>query len=262
MVVSILGCGWYGKALAAALITKGISVKGSATSADKLAMLSSLDILPYVVRFDTDNQTFDPAFFECDILIISIPPKGEGDDYLPKLQRIILTIRQSNIKKVIYISSTGVYGDHNREVNECDDPLPDNPAGERLLEVEKLFEAETTFKTTIIRFGGLIGAGRDPGRFFAGKTAIPNGLAPVNLIHLNDCVGITQAIIERDAFGFLFNACSTYHPQKADFYREASLRSALPLPEFINELTNWKLISSVNAERILDYHFNGLLLDN
>ena len=265
MVVSILGCGWYGKAVAVTLIAKGISVKGSAMSPDKMPPLFSLGILPYVVGFDADSQSFDPAFFECDVLIISITPKfrkGEGDDYLPKIQHIIQTIRESTVKKVIYISSTGVYGDHNSEVDESDSPQPDTPSGEILLDAEKLFSAETAFKTTIIRFGGLVGAGRDPGRFFARKTAIPNGLVPVNLIHLNDCIGITQAIIDHDAFGYLFNACSPYHPRKADFYREASLRSELPLPEFIDELGNWKLINSVNLDRILGYQFKSRLMDD
>jgi nucleoside-diphosphate-sugar epimerase len=264
MMVSILGCGWYGKAVAATLIAKGVSVKGSATSPDKLAPLFSLGILPYVVRFDADSQSFDPAFFECDVLLVSITPKfrkGGGDDYLPKIQRIIQTIRQSNIKKIIYISSTGVYGDHNREVDESDDPQPDTPSGEILLQAEKLFEAETTFKTTIIRFGGLVGAGRDPGRFFAGKIAVPNGLAPVNLIHLQDCTGITEAILNHDAFGYLFNACSPDHPRKAEFYREAAFKSGLPLPEFVDELANWKLVNSVNMERILGYQFKSGLMD-
>ncbi|MFI5163456.1 MAG: SDR family oxidoreductase [Sphingobacteriales bacterium] len=263
MVVSILGCGWYGKAVAVTLIARGISVKGSATSPDKVAPLFSLGILPYVVQFDADNQTFDPAFFECDVLIISIPPKfSEGDEYLPKLQRIIQTIPQSQVEKVIYISSTGVYGDYNGEVNELDDPQPNTPSGEILLQAEKLFQAETAFKTTIIRFGGLVGTGRDPGRFFAGKTAIPNGLAPVNLVHLADCIGITGAIINHDAFGYLFNACSPHHPRKADFYREASSGSELPLPEFIDELDSWKLVNSINSARILNYQFKSSLLDN
>ncbi len=265
MVVSILGCGWYGKALAVTLIDKGFNVKGSATSPDKLPSLFSLSVLPYVVRFDTDSQSFDAAFFECDVLVISVPPKfrrGESADYLPKIRRIIQVILKYQIKKVIYISSTGVYGETNTEVNELDDPQPDTPSGEILLEAERLFEAETEFKTAIIRFGGLIGAGRDPGRFFAGKTAIPNGKAPVNLIHLGDCVGITDAVIERNAFGHLFNACSPSHPRKADFYREASFKARLELPEFIDELNNWKIVNSVNLHRILHYQFKNTLTDN
>jgi nucleoside-diphosphate-sugar epimerase len=108
------------------------------------------------------------------------------------------------LQKVIFISSTGVYADLNMEVNELTDPQPDTVSGKILYEAEELFRQQIKFKTTIIRFGGLIGLGREPGRFFAGKKDIPNGLAPVNLIELNDCIGITEAILNKNAFGYTF----------------------------------------------------------
>lgn len=262
MVVSILGCGWYGKALAISLIEKGFIVKGSSTSADKLKQLSKEDIIPYSVQFDADHENFDARFFKCDVLVICIPPKfrkGETAGYLPKVKRIINAILQYQITKVIYISSTSVYGDHNSEVNESDDPQPDTESGAILLEAEKLFQNETAFKTTIIRFGGLVGPDRDPGRFFAGKKDILNGMAPVNLIHLQDCIGISSAIIEKDAFGYLFNACSPDHPQKEDFYRQAALKAGLPAPEFIHELKDWKVVGSIYLEEVLDYGFKVVL---
>jgi nucleoside-diphosphate-sugar epimerase len=192
------------------------------------------------------------------VLVISITPrfrKGETAGYLPKIRRIIQTILQYQIKKVIYISSTAVYGDHSSEVNELDEPQPDTESGTILLEAEKLFQNETKFKTTIIRFGGLVGPDRHPGRFFAGKKDIPNGMAPVNLIHQQDCVGISIAIIEKNAFGYLFNACAPDHPQKADFYRAAALKAGLPVPEFVDELKNWKVVSSINLGDVLGYEF-------
>ncbi len=258
MVVSILGCGWYGKALARSFIQKGITVKGSSTSDEKLEQLSSEGIIPYFVQFDPDSENFDLAFFECDVLVISIPPKfrkGETTGYLPKVQRIINTILKYQVKKVIYTSSTGVYGDHNNEVNELSDPNPDTESGSLLLEAEILFQKEPNFKTAIIRFGGLVGPGRHPGRFFARKKDIPNGLAPVNLIHQQDCVGISEAIIEKDIFGYLFNACFHDHPTKAGFYGRTTLEAGLQIPEFINEFNNWKIVDSVNLKSILNYEF-------
>jgi nucleoside-diphosphate-sugar epimerase len=258
MVVSILGCGWYGKALARSLIQKGITVKGSSTSDEKLKQLSAEGITPYSVQFDASNENFDPGFFDCDVLVISIPPKfrkGETTGYLPKVQRIINAILTYQVRKVIYISSTGVHGDHNTEVNELSDPNPDTESGIILLEAEKLFQRETNFKTNIIRFGGLVGPERHPGRFFAGKKDIPNGLAPVNLIHQLDCVGISEAIIERDIFGYVFNACSGDHPTRSDFYGRSTLEAGLQAPEFINELNHWKIVDSINLISILNYEF-------
>ncbi|BAU54702.1 SDR family oxidoreductase [Mucilaginibacter gotjawali] len=258
MVVSILGCGWYGKALAADLLKTGTIVNGSATSPEKLETLGNSGILPYLVKFDNEQKAFDPTFFKCEVMVISIPPRlkaGEGSGYLSKIQQIINACIEYHVKKIIYISSTGVYGEYNREVNELDDPRPDTASGLILWEAEQLFRKETSFKTSVIRFGGLIGPGRHPGRFFAGKTNIPNGLAPVNLIHQSDCVGITMAVIDQDAFSYLYNACSPDHPAKAAYYAELTSKANMPAPGFINELKSWKVVNSVNLKAELKYEF-------
>jgi nucleoside-diphosphate-sugar epimerase len=258
MVVSILGCGWYGRSLAQTLLNNNIAVKGSVTSAEKLQTLSALGVNPYLVNFKPDGEHFDPDFFKCDLLVICIPPKtrhGEGSDHLLKVKRIINAIENSSIKNVIYISSTGVYGNTNKEVNELDDPEPDSEAGTVLLAAERLFKDQPAFKATIIRFAGLVGPGRHPGRFFAGKTAVPNGLAPVNLIHLDDCIGITIAVIEQKAFGRVFNASSPDHPSRSYFYGNAAAQAGLTPPEFINELSGWKLVNSVFLRSVLNYEF-------
>nr|WP_067057046.1 SDR family oxidoreductase [Mucilaginibacter sp. L294] len=258
MTVSILGCGWYGLALAKALVAKGVSVNGSTTSPDKLAMLQTEGITPFIIDLSAGNTTLNPAFFTCDVLVIAIPPKsrsGEGAEYVHKLQRVVDAIHQYGIKKVILISSTGVYSEQNRELNETDDPKPNTPSGQILFDAEELFRQQTGFKTTIIRFGGLIGPGRDPGRFFAGKKDIPNGLAPVNMIYQDDCVGLTLAVIEKDAFGYILNACTPHHPPKFTFYTQAAARAGLEQPIFIPELKEWKIISGANTDKILAYDF-------
>jgi nucleoside-diphosphate-sugar epimerase len=258
MVISILGCGWYGKALAKELLQKGIIVEGSVTSAEKLDTLRDIGIIPFIVRIDADQINYNANFFKCDILVISIPPglkKGEGSAYLSKIRQVIQATVNNNIQKVIYISSTGVYGDHNKTVTENDDPNPDTESGKILLEAENFFRDQIDIKTTIIRFGGLVGPGRHPGRFFAGKKDIPNGLAPVNLIHQADCAGVTMAIIEQEAFGHLFNACSPDHPSKEGFYKKAALKGGYEAPQFLHELKTWKIIESINIKRILNYTF-------
>ncbi|MDB5133575.1 MAG: Nucleoside-diphosphate-sugar epimerase [Mucilaginibacter sp.] len=258
MVISILGCGWYGMALAGELVEQGIAVKGSTTSEQKLTKFADVGVQPYLVQISAESESFDPQFFECDVLFISIPPrfrKGETAGYTSKLQRIIQAIQQYQISKVIYISSTGVYGDHNSVADELTDTAPETESGFVLLEAEQILQQQTSFKTTILRFGGLVGPGRHPGRFFAGKKDIPNGRAPVNLIHLDDCIGISISILKQNAFGFVFNACSPDHPAKADFYCHAALQAGLPVPEFLDELDRWKVVNSINLSAILHYEF-------
>lgn len=256
--ISILGCGWYGFSLATMIIDRGVIVKGSTTSADKLHKLAAANIKPYLISFSADNEIYDPLFFVCDVLWVCIPPKirsDNGEDYLDKIKRIINAIKLNGVKQVVFISSTGVYGDSNAEVNELSNLLPDSASGKALLQAETLFKQQAEFQTTIIRFAGLIGPGRDPGRFLAGKNNIPNGNAPVNLIHLTDCIGISCAILDKEAFGHTYNACTPSHPAKIDFYTKAAIRLVLEVPEFIAEKKNWKIVSSVNVDRILGYKY-------
>ena len=50
MKISILGCGWLGFPLAKKLIEIGFEVKGSTTSENKLALLKSNNIEPFLLR--------------------------------------------------------------------------------------------------------------------------------------------------------------------------------------------------------------------
>lgn len=258
MTISILGCGWYGYALAKALAAKGVTVKGSTTTPDKLVDFKAQGIDPFLIDLSADIASYDPEFFNCDVLVIALPPRaraGQGAEYVPKLQRVVSAINKNGVKKIIFISSTGIYADLNKEVDELTDPQPNTPAGQVLSAAEELFIAQYNFKTTIIRFGGLIGPGREPGRFFAGKKAIPNGLAPVNMIHLDDCIGITEAIINNGAFGHIINACTPHHPAKAVFYTKAAIKAGLDPPEFLPELKEWKMVNSVHITRLINYRY-------
>lgn len=255
-MISILGCGWYGLALGKALAKGGNKVKGSTTSSERLNQLQLAGLSAHIINLTAEIPAIDESFFECDTLIVSIPPKlrsGDGVNYLAKIQSVIGFIIKYNINEVIYISSTGVYPDSNTVVDETVTPEPNTSSGKILFAAEELFRNHTAFKTTIVRFGGLVGPGRHPGRFFSGKNDIPNGQAPVNLIHLNDCVPITLAILNNKAFGYTFNACSPDHPAKGAFYTQAALHASLTPPQFIDELKDWKIVESVNTLHLLNY---------
>lgn len=255
--ISILGCGWYGMPLAKELTTSGYKIKGSTTTKEKLTILKENAITPYLINFNQDLEEFDSEFFNSETLIICIPPKrssGEQASYPVKISRII-TAAKSVVKNVIFISSTSVYGDHNKEVTETELAKPDTASGKAMLQAEHLLQQETSFKTTVIRFGGLIGPGRYPGMFFAGKSDIPNGLAPVNLIHQTDCIALTIKILEQEIFGITINACTPDHPTKQDFYTRAAKNINLSPPSFINQLTSWKIVSTCHTQQTFNYQY-------
>lgn len=252
--ISILGCGWLGFPLAIQLAINGWSVKGSTTTADKIKLLSYNEIDPYLVQLQHLADLTQSKFWNSNILLVNVPPslkKQSPEQYLGQIAGLIEIIKASPIKKLILISSTSVYPELNKTITGTDE-VDESSA---LLQSEKLFTQCPAFKTTVIRFGGLIGPGRHPSRFFAGKKGIPNGDAPVNLIHLDDCIAIIQTVLRDQIFGAIYHAAAPSHPSRSAFYTAAAQQAGLALPEFINELQEWKIINSTQLEEDLSYRF-------
>ncbi|MEO5685517.1 MAG: NAD(P)H-binding protein [Chitinophagaceae bacterium] len=256
MNISILGCGWYGRALARSLLQKGYHVKGSATSLEKLTLLASAKINPCLVKITAEEDSIiDVDFFNCEILVVAFNTKmNDTENYLAKIRNLVSLIHQHQVKKIIFISSISVYGDHNTVVNESSIPQPQKNSGKSLLAAELLLTRDKFFTTSVIRFGGLAGPGRDPANFLAGKTLVPNGLAPINLIHLEDCIGITESVIRLGAGNGLFNAVAPHHPAKMDFYTRAAKKHAVLTPSFIEEKNQWKIVETIHLP-VLHYKF-------
>ena len=167
--VSILGCGWYGLALAKALVADGYEVKGSTTSEPKLAALEELGIKPYLINLSDGKGDFDVDFFTSDILVICIPSRKKNDDSLGLIDQLKVITALAKSKQVIFISSTGIYQDGNFVVDENVIPEPTSEVGKSLVDAETFLRQSALFTTTIIRFGGLIGPNRNLAKHFAGK---------------------------------------------------------------------------------------------
>ncbi|MCF6131572.1 SDR family oxidoreductase [Flavobacterium wongokense] len=259
--ISILGCGWLGLPLAKSLIGKGFSVKGSTTSADKIAVLKDVGIEAFQIEVSESRITggMDSFLKNSEILIIDIPPKLKNvssENFVKKIQNLIPFIEKSTIRKVVFISSTSVYGDDNSDITEATKPQPDTESGKQLLEAERLLQSNSDFKTMVIRFGGLIGENRHPIHFLAGKQNIENPKAPVNLIHQADCIGIIEKIIELDCRSETFNAVAPFHPTRKEYYIQKAIELGLPLPGFAEETTSFgKIIDCSLLEKTLNYKF-------
>ena len=257
-IVSILGCGWLGLPLGKHLRNRRFSVKGSVTSPEKFGLLRTSGIVPYrIVLNDAGVEIDDPSFFETDVLIISIPPRRiDGIERIFPIQiaQLIPIILKSGIRKVIFISSTSVYPENLKTATENDVLTPDKESGKACLAAENLLNHLTDFETTILRFGGLIGADRNPARFLLKSTRSVSNI-PVNLIHQDDCIGIIAAILEKDLWGETLNACCPEHPLKKDFYGKAAQISGLPVPLISDQTEAYKIVDSSKLRRLLKYKF-------
>ena len=73
------------------------------------------------------------------------------------------------IKQIIYISATSIYPSQNQIAKESDPLDAGNTGNLALFNAEKILREDKTYDLTIVRFGGLLGDDRIPGKYFSGK---------------------------------------------------------------------------------------------
>ncbi|MFM1753084.1 MAG: hypothetical protein RLZZ236_23 [Bacteroidota bacterium] len=259
--ISILGCGWLGLPLAKSLLQNGFSIKGSTTSLEKISLLQSESITPFLVRLEEQEISASIADFLADshILIINIPPKlrgGSTENFVAKITTLLPFIENSTVEKVLFVSSTSVYGEDNEFVTEATVLNPDTEGGRQLAIVENVLQKNSRFQTTILRFGGLISDDRNPVRFLSGRENIENPDTPINLIHQDDCIGIIEKIIALNSWDETYNAVAPFHPTRQEYYTQKATELNLALPKFaaLNTIVGKTILNNKVIE-VLDYSF-------
>ena len=257
--ISILGCGWLGLPLATSLISKGHQINGSTTKVEKCEILEAAGIAPFLVTLKSDAIDGNISKFleNTAILIIDIPPRlKEFGSFADRISLIKQHIIDSEVSKVLLISSTAVYADTNSLVDENTPEMPQSESGRELVMAEKILMEEPNFTTTVLRFGGLIGEDRHPIYSLSGKENIANPNAPINLIHLKDCIGIIESIIEKKIWGEKLNAVSPYHPSRREYYCAKAAENDLPAPVFNDDAPSvGKTITCAKVIELLGYKF-------
>jgi hypothetical protein len=243
--ISIIGCGWLGMPLGKELIKFNNRVKGSTRSLKKIEEIESLGITGYA--FDISSiQKNHLQILNSEILIISITSKSISD-----FKALIEAIKESSVKKVLFISSTSVYNSNNRIITE-----QSKTNNSILNQIEQLFIESTVFKTTILRFGGLFGGERKPGNFIKPPYIIKNPEGFINLIHKDDCIRLIIEIIKQNKWNEIYNACSSEHPKRKLFYSQEVLRVQKIAPTLDKDSTNdYKIISNEKIKKALNYQF-------
>lgn len=224
MKISILGLGWFGSPLASELTSLGHTIEGSTTSSEKVKSLKDLGIHAFTLKFPDIPKKID-----ADILILNIPPFDEELEWFKSWEISAKTW-------IIFISSTSV----------------ETKMAPLLLKQEEW--VRTFSHWTILRFGGLFGNERHPGKFLSGKKNLPGRLWPVNMLHLNDAIGFTRKIIELKIESTTFTVISSDHPTREEFYTTFCRENHLPFPEFDQSDNSFKEpLDNLEARRLYSF---------
>ena len=239
-IISILGCGWVGKALARQLDVD-YAVKASVRSEEAYETLNVEK--KYILN--TENHFKKASFYETDTLIISLPPR---DNYLVNLQEIVKNVHKTT--QLILLSSTSVYAQTSGIVLEEDTQEIKTPnlmlQGERL--VEELFPS-----VVILRLGGLMGYNRVAGKYTAGKSLEHD--APVNYVHRDDVVNVIELCIKKKLMFSVMNVTAPIEVSKKEIYDFNSQKYAFKKTFFVSSEIKGKYVSSTKLSEELAYNF-------
>ncbi|MGH1335638.1 MAG: hypothetical protein ACRBFS_05875 [Aureispira sp.] len=251
--VSILGAGWLGASLASYLEERGYTTKLSTASTARYEALKQQHANVFQIGVQANAVTGNWASFaQAEILIINITP-DRSQPRQEQFAALLPLIAAAPIQQVLMVSSTSVYPNVNRVVTE-EEGIENKE--HILYKSEQAFQQMEGFETTILRFAGLIGGARHPGRFFQRSGAVKQGAAPVNLLHRVDCLECIHQILAQNYWGEIVNACADSHPLKKDFYPKAAASIGLPIPSVLEDTSvTYKLISNQKIKEALGIVF-------
>jgi nucleoside-diphosphate-sugar epimerase len=193
--VTIVGCGYTGLRLAARWLNLRHVVRGFGTNAESAARIAALGAVAGTLDLDLPPAT--PIEVEGELVFYTVPPApaGNRDERLERLLHLLA----GSPRRVVYLSTTGVYGDRGGAVvDENTPPEPLSPRAVRRLAAESTLRAwaePRAISWSILRVPGIYGPDRLPlERLRRADPAItPRETTPTNRIHVDDLVTACMA---------------------------------------------------------------------
>lgn len=222
------GHGYSARALAARLIPQGWRVIGTTRSADKRDDIARTGVEPLLWP-GTDLR---PLLQEVRHILVSAGPGSEGDPVLAALGPDITAIAP-RLRWLGYLSTTGVYGDHQGAWVDEQTPLtPATKRGQARVEAEAAWQAIPDLPLHIFRLAGIYGPGRGPFAKVRRGTArriIKEGQV-FSRIHVEDIAQALALSIARPDPGAVYNLCDDDPAPPQDVIGHAAELLGLPLP--------------------------------
>jgi nucleoside-diphosphate-sugar epimerase len=191
-MVVILGLGFTGERLARRLLRRGVPVSAGVRGIRRFAELAQAGLQLSELTLDHPEVMLLPRNAVAAVLI---PPLPE-----PENTALRENIRRLEPSRVVYVSSTGVYGDQ-VDVNAGTPAEPSDDRG-RLRVEEERWIASGPWTSLILRSAAIYGPGRGVhASLREGKLPRGAGSGIVSRIHVDDLAAIVEAGIFSDIQG-------------------------------------------------------------
>lgn len=226
------GHGYSARALSRILLPQDWRIIGTTRSDDKAPRLMNEGIEPRI----WPGADMIPALNAATHLLISAAPGDAGDPVLAEL-RDEIAMRADQFAWVGYLSTTGVYGDHQGDWVDENTPLtPATKRGIARVEAEAAWSAIPGLPLHIFRLAGIYGPGRGPFSKVRKGTArriIKQGQV-FSRTHVADIARVLAASINKPNPGAAYNVCDNDPAPPEDVIAYAAELLGLPIPEAVD----------------------------
>jgi nucleoside-diphosphate-sugar epimerase len=233
----VAGCGYVGTRLARALLSRGpvVALTRAGASCDALEA-QGIDAVAW--NLDDPDAPVPRRLGTPSVIFYLVPPPASGTTD-PRIKRFLARLPAAPAR-LLYVSTTGVYGDTGGAVVNEDSPL--NPRSERAL---RRVDAEATVRGwcerqgvgwTILRAPAIYGPGRLPiERLKRGEPMIRHSEAGYSSrIHVDDLVGacvLTTAMSQ--AVERIYNVTDGNPASMTEYFERVALLTGLPPPPLV-----------------------------
>lgn len=221
------GHGYSAAGLAQRLLPLGWTIFGTTRSAERAAAIRETGVHPVVLAGPND---LDQQIATATHLLISAGPDANGDPTLARFRDAITSAR--HLEWVGYLSTTGVYGDHQGGwVDESTPLTPSTRRGQWRVDAEAEWQA-LDLPLHIFRLAGIYGPTRGPFAKVRNGTArrIIKDNQVFSRIHVDDIAQVLHASIQRPNPGAIYNVCDNEAAPPEDVIAHAAELLGLPIP--------------------------------
>ncbi|HEY3395609.1 MAG TPA: SDR family oxidoreductase [Lacipirellulaceae bacterium] len=238
----IFGCGYLGERVAMRWREKGAKVFVVTRSAERAASFKKNGYVALIADVTRPESLKDLPIADVVLLAIGYDRSAGKpiDDVYAGGMRNVLGALAPETGRLIYISTTGVYGAGSGEwVDENTPTDPQRDGGKASLEAEKALSAHPIAKQSIIlRLAGIYGPLRVPflNELLGGQPIPARGSGYLNLIHADDAAMVVDAAAGLPLFvnGPQIFCVSDGHPVlRGEYYAEVARQIGAPPPRFV-----------------------------
>jgi nucleoside-diphosphate-sugar epimerase len=245
--VLIIGCGDIG--LRVARLCQPGAVSGVVRSRDSLARLQASSVVPRLVDLDGPITAADLGAGGARLFYFAPPPpRGDSD---PRVAAVCAALTgEERPRKVVYISTTAVYGDcGGRWIDETAPLKPGTARGRRRLAAEQQWlrwgEVQRV-PVVLLRVPGIYGPGRVPvERLKNGLPVLSESDSPfTNRIHADDLAEVCLAAMQRGRGGEAYNVADGKPTTMTDYFNRTADALGLARPPVVDRRTAERVLSS------------------